>query len=257
MSDQPSPHAPESGDGEPEAADIVVSDPEDFARTRQLRSIFNARDHFIEERRRAEQAAQDGELSAPQKRKRVYQAMQDLVIALEPLIRGHEDGDWYLTEKEYEIPGACWGSDIPDKEQLAQIIPDEYQKQQRIAKRGPMGSTMNNISLGDRQVSSLQQSAASALGLFDDQLVISGMETIAQDVISVVYPFSEKIGRSSTSMIRRSAPKTHFSVQVFRDCQTILDDVGLGVEMGEEQQQTKITGDLIKEVQQWQDKNLD
>lgn len=257
MSDQPSPHAPESGDGEPEAADIVVSDPEDFARTRQLRSIFNARDHFIEERRRAEQAAQDGELSAPQKRKRVYQAMQDLVIAIEPLIHEHEDSDWYLAEKEYQIPGACWRSDIPDKEQLAQVVPEEYQKQQRIAKRGPMGSTMNNVNLSDEQLSSLRQSAASALGLFDEPLIINGMQTVAQDVIDVVYPYSERIGRSSRSRLHVSAPKTHFAVQVFRDCQTILTDVGLGVELREEQQQTKITDDLIKEVQQWQDKNLD
>jgi hypothetical protein len=54
--------------------------------------------------------------------------------------------------------------------------------------------------------------------------------------------------------IHQSLPPQELSDLVFRDLQTFLSDIGLGVDMQTEQQ-TMIDDDLLSEVNEWRQKN--
>lgn len=91
------PH-PDAGGGESEQASqqqIVVDDPEDFAKTRQLKTIFDAADDFI-------QARDDVEgMEGPKSSKIVFRKLQDFAMSTQPLLASTELGQEILEERTY------------------------------------------------------------------------------------------------------------------------------------------------------------
>jgi hypothetical protein len=93
--DAPTPDAGSGGGEQPQQQQIVVNDPEDFAKTRQLKSIFDARDDFIESREVVE------ELKQPKAAVHIFRHLQDFLLATEPLLRSTETGKEILEERTY------------------------------------------------------------------------------------------------------------------------------------------------------------
>lgn len=90
----------DGGDGQPQ---IVVDDPEDFAQTRQLRSIFDARDAYIEQRQQANMMHEQEGLRWTKMNRHIFRYLQDFAMSVEPLLLSHERGREIWTEKEYSI----------------------------------------------------------------------------------------------------------------------------------------------------------
>lgn len=228
-------------DGEPQPQ-IVVDDPEDFAKTRQLRSIFDARDAYVDARREANELQEEGEITHPEKHKRIFRHAQDFVMALEPLLRKHDAE--ILTDKTYRLDSAAWKNDIASAEDAIAYCrennPEMLQKYQD--KKKPADSFGTNTAatkLRNRMVW-----AASDTGVEFDGL---------QELISRTPRL--KYLRADEKDIGTSAPPQWLSDEVFRDLQRFIDEIGLGFDM-KETQQTKIDDDVLKELDQWRSQNI-
>jgi len=98
------PDAPEDDSQDSSRPQIVVDDPEDFAATRQLRAIFDARDDYVQARRDANDAHDDsGGMSFPQMNAYIFRYMQDFAMAAEPLLLSYDDGRELWEEQQYGI----------------------------------------------------------------------------------------------------------------------------------------------------------
>lgn len=107
MSETPRPDAGSDDSNETPQPQIVVDDPEDFAKTRQLRAIFDARDDYIAARREANEAHdQKGGLSFKDMNAHIFRHLQDFAMAAEPLLMSNDDGQELWEDKEYRIDAA-------------------------------------------------------------------------------------------------------------------------------------------------------
>jgi len=196
--------------------DIAVADPDNFARTRQLRSIFDARKNFIETRRNARALMQKEEIKKPKKNDRIYRALQDFIVLIQPVFLQDPAGRQLLEEEKIVVSGCCLPTELPESD-------DE-----RLARR--------------------QKAIAQEKGVFDGPgLYFNGAASIINSEQRVIYPTSTEL--------MKCLPRERFSFRVFGRIQKIMSDVGLGVDTSEEQQ-TKITDDLLKEVDQWRKQNV-
>jgi hypothetical protein len=102
------PPTPDAGRGEqrdePERQ-IVVNDPEDFAKTRQLRTIFDALDDYRDAVREADERFDNGEIALGLRNKIIFEYMQDVGMAVEPIALSHESGAKLWKEKTYSFNG--------------------------------------------------------------------------------------------------------------------------------------------------------
>ena len=107
MSETPRPDAGSDDSNETPQPQIVVDDPEDFAKTRQLRAIFDARDDYIQARREANEAHdRNGGLSFKDMNAHIFRHLQDFAMSAEPLLLGFDDGKQLWEDKEYRIDAA-------------------------------------------------------------------------------------------------------------------------------------------------------
>jgi len=91
----PNPDAGGGGSEKPPEQNIVVNDPEDFAKTRQLKSLFDDRDKFVKSREMAQEEARH-KAAGP-----IFHNLQDYIMAAEPLLRSSEKGEEVLNERTY------------------------------------------------------------------------------------------------------------------------------------------------------------
>jgi len=122
--ERPAPDAAsdDGGDAQPQ---IVVDDPEDFAKTRRLRAIFDARDDYVDARREANREYEHGSFGLSEKNKFIYRHMQDFAMACEPLLQSHEEGQEILNERPYGIDGSIVGkNDLASIEEAKQHLID-------------------------------------------------------------------------------------------------------------------------------------
>lgn len=84
-------------------AKIVVDDPEDFAKTRMLRSVFDALDEYRRTRRKTNRAVATDELGELDRRRLVFEAFQQILLSAEPLFAETDDGKEIWEEKEYPL----------------------------------------------------------------------------------------------------------------------------------------------------------
>jgi len=104
MSETPRPDAGSDDSNETPQPQIVVDDPEDFAKTRQLRAIFDARDDYIAARREANEAHdQKGGLSLSRMNAHIFRHLQDFAMAAEPLLMSNDDGQELWNDKTYSV----------------------------------------------------------------------------------------------------------------------------------------------------------
>lgn len=84
-------------------AQIVVNDPEDLAKTRMLRSVFDALDEYRRTRRKTNRAVATDELGELDRRRLVFEAFQQILLSAEPLFSETDDGKEIWEEKEYSL----------------------------------------------------------------------------------------------------------------------------------------------------------
>lgn len=233
------PRSPDD-DGQPQPQ-IVVDDPEDFAKTRQLRSIFDARDAYVDARRDANELQETGDIDFSAKNRRIFRHVQDFAMAVESLIRRHNADIW--TEKTYRLSGWAKPRDVASLdtavEHCQQHEPQllaEYQEQ-RDGGYTAFDSTMTRI-----QNRIIWKAT-------DTGVEFDGVQELISRTPRLKYL------RTDHKKIGTSAPPQRLSDAVFRDVQQFIDDIGLGFAM-EETQQTKIDADVLEELDQWRSQNI-
>ena len=333
MSETPQPDA-RSDDGQQSSQpQIVVDDPEDFAATRQLRAIYDARDDYIQARRDANDAHDKGDMSFSKMNGYIFRYVQDFAMAAEPLLRSYDDGKELWEQQEYGIDSnfvdhrelASFDDGLQLFHKLAKKIVAEGLTEQRVQfladsfnvdlSPGELGRVFDTIENAQKQQQ--QQQTTSKVNLpaqtLDDisemdpdrlraavqranQPDVTNPTADASDVVQAIrkvkgdggWTMSHRSDKcrnklriqatdwgwqtTGTQSLIRHAPKlayvkTHgpefgttappqqLSNDVFRDIQLFLDDIGLGITFDEEQQ-TKIDDDLLKEVNDWREENL-
>jgi len=221
-------------------AKIVVDDPEDFARTRQLRSIFDARDKYVETRRSANRKYENGDMEFSTKNSRIWGYMQDFAMAVEPLAKQHEKGRYIFEEKVYKVDSWAKKKNKVDVKQAYQFCeknaPEIVDKVNRSRSNSPFGRLTG-------EETDIMVWAATKKGVN-----FRGVQSMVKRTPSLLY-------FSNMERIETSEPPQELSDEVFRDLNAVLDDVGLGFEI-QESQQTKIDDDLMREVNEWRKQNL-
>lgn len=219
----PSPSASSNGTS-PDAPDergdttIVVDDPEDFAKTRMLRSIFDALDNYRKTRRKAQklEVRPDNGFGEEEKRKLVFGAMQEVLLTAEPLLRGTDGGEELWTERRYRLRSTVVGLSPSDTGEYA---------------------------------NSLHQRKSASAVMENGSQTVEGMAAFVNGTsfyAHVTEPYDQII---------RAAPGTETCNAPVRDAQQHLSDVGLGVDLSTEQQ-TKISEDTLEEVEEWRQRNI-
>lgn len=327
MSEEPpAPDAGSPSDGE--QPQIVVDDPEDFAKTRQLRAIFDARDDYFDARKEANKKHQNGDFDFPRKNSHIFSHMQHFAMALEPLLITYEEGKEIWEEREYGVK-----SNFVEQGQLAsdndafqllravidqqidnsvteaklrrilstvgiemqsrkiedivkQFAPDSSNRQ-RISVDTP--ATMSPDAISQTDMERLQQQLAAMNKesepssvdpaqlanaiykkkrgkrhrLAGDQKFEHRLRIAATDWgwsikgVKQLVTGTPKLAYSKGSIdeFGTTAPPQNVSDAVVRDLQSFVNDIGLGLSFDEEQQ-TKIDNDLLKEVNDWRDENI-
>jgi len=210
---------------------IVVDDPEDFSRTRQLRSIFDARDSFVQIRQESRKLLQKNEIDQSQKNERLCRALQDFVILIQPILENSAEGEVVLHEQIFESPNCCRLNQLPTKAELKEMdIP---------------GQTMSVRKM--HQVRKLQQKHGKEENLFTGIRWVGVHDLIdTTDLLAV----PRRCGK-----LLVTPPRERLLVQAFQEITSVMGTVGLGVDAAEEKQ-TKIDNDLLKEVDEWRKQNV-
>ena len=269
---------PDAGTGDVDSdrqPQIVVDDPEDFARTRQLRAIFDAADDYIQTRRDANRAHEDGDIGFPEKDRRIFRYLQDLAMRMEPLLKQYDAGQEIWTEREYKVDDKklVAKGGIPDfvdavrycesiVENADQIDHDaaELREATRLLDQLPDDDdhTRSHAAPGGRRRSQRQIGGRVSTSIKNDvrQFAtdwgwrVSGLESLVDGT-----PTLEFYNPSRHPYVHTTVPPQDVSDAAFRDLQDFLREVGLGVQF-DETQQTKIDDDLLKEVDQWRQTNI-
>ena len=322
---------PDAGADESSGSDrrhIVVDDPEDFAKTRQLRAIFDARDDYIDARREANKAKEDGEIGFARRNSHVFRYLQDFAMTMEPLLKSHDKGREIWTDREYGIDHGfvkkenvadeadaklhlievcesmadgnvtqstisllldTTGVELPQRavdqimDRLSGMTADVQQQQQQQIDLPSDPTRADLLSLqsaiADQQQQQQQQSApvgptpkqvAGAIwkqinqqrGYQRDKSVhrlkaaatdfgwsVTGIQKLIEREHRLVYVKRNKPEFGETR------PPEMVSNDAFRDLGDFIREAGLGVQF-DEQQQTKIDDDLLKEVDEWRQTNI-
>lgn len=333
MSETPHPDAGGDDAQQSSQPQIVVDDPEDFAATRQLRAIYDARDDYVAARRDANDAHDKGDMSFSKMNGYIFRYMQDFAMAAEPLLKSYDDGKELWREQTYSIDSnfvdhrelASFDDGLQLFHKLAKKIVAEGLTEQRVQfladsfnvdlSPGELGRVFDTIENAQKQQQQQQQTTSKVnlpAQTLDDisemdpdrlraavqranQPDVTNPTADASDVVQAIRKvkgdggwtmshksdkFRHKLRIQATdwgwqttgiqSLIRHApklafskthghefgttAPPQQLSNDVFRDIQLFLDDIGLGIRFDEEQQ-TKIDDDLLKEVNDWREEN--
>lgn len=215
---------------------IVVDDPQDFAKTRQLRSIFDARDQYTAARRDANRACEEREIDFGTRNARIWRHMQDFAMAVEPLFKQHDSGQQIYEKKEYSLDTWAKSSDVVDLKEAIKYCrekePELYQKAKNSDVRQRFGNGISS------KFEAKLRWAATPKGVN-----FRGIQSMMKQTPRLAY-------LTTSDDIKTSPPPQRLSDEVFRDVQSFVDDIGLGFNVSEEQQ-TKIDADLIKELNEW------
>lgn len=221
---------------------IVVDDPEDFAKTRQLRSIFDARDSYVDARRDANAEYEDGEKSFANKNRKIYRAVQNFAIAVEPLIHQHDADIW--TNKTYKLEQWARDDDVKSLDAAK-----AYWRRHDPDVLDALADDSGGSRLGTHSHGRSKEDVRIIWGASNTTVEFSGVREIVDHIPRLKYLKSHKKG------IGKSPPPQRLSDEVFRDLQGFIDDVGLGFDI-ENTQQTKIDDELLQEVDEWRRRNI-
>jgi len=227
---------------------IVVDDPDDFARTRQLKAVFDARDQFLQVRKEVAWQIGRKTMTRPTAATLVQTSLQELIMALEPLLLDAGGYDALLEEKEFVIPDAERVERVPSLHEAMSVA--QLEANRRFGDFRGLQDTSGNIQaeqLSPAQRREIRLLGAQKMGLVEG-VTLNGIRTFgAQDIELAI--------RSGNSWVRQ-APPVETSVEVFSECQSAMSELGLGFDIAEEEQQTRVTRDLLDEVKGWREKNV-
>ena len=253
---------------------IVVDDPEDFARTRQLRAIFDAADDYIETRRNANRAHEDGDIGFPERDRRIFRYLQDLAMRMEPLLKQYDAGQEIWNEREYAVDNKrlvakggipdfddavryCESivqnadqidhdaADLREATRLLDQLPsddDDTRSHASGGRRRPPGQIGGRVST--RIKNEFRQFAT------DWGWRVTGLESLVDGT-----PTLEFCDPRRHPYVHTTVPPQDVADAAFRDLQDFLREVGLGIQF-DETQQTKIDDELLDEVDTWRQKNV-
>jgi len=265
--DTPRPGAGDDRDDAPQPK-IVVEDPEDFAKTRQLRSIFDARDDYIEARRDANRLLEEGELSMAKRNRRVFRYLQDLAMTIKPLMQSYDAGQEIWDEHTYGHDSFVAAALVPSTKEAKQRIkaiteagetPDSKSAVQRAhelrnefeeARDAKAKST--RPSFGPDEIGGIESKMRKFATPWGWE--VQGLGQLTQNNHRLKY-YSTERKRSTESQFDTSPPPQEVCDAAFSDIQDFIREIGLGVQFNEEQQ-TKIDDDLLQEVDQWRRTNV-
>jgi hypothetical protein len=233
MSERPQPpsDAQNQNQNRQDRPQIVVDDPDQFSRTRQLRSIFDARQDFVDVRRESRNLLQRHEITPRQKNQRLFRALQDFVILVQPVLGNSTEGKAVLDEQIFEAEGCCRLTQLPTKAELKEMeIPEQTMRVQKT-----------------HQVRKLQQKVGKEQNLFTG-VQWTGANSLINETGLLAIP-------QRNGEVFVTPPRERLLVRVFQSLTSAMGSVGLGVDTSEEQQ-TKIDEDLLKEVDQWRRQNV-
>lgn len=256
--DHLNPDAGGDDDAESEQPDIVVDDPEDFAKTRQLRSIFDARDDYIDARRDSNRLYEEGELSHTKRNRRLFRHLQDLAMTMEPLLKSYESGEEIWEDAIYSDDGtfvaaASLASFDEALNEIESIAKSSRQSAQGVKKAQELYEQYQQ----EKQNGSFTYSgnldevkAKMRVYSTDWGWRIQGLGNLIKRTHKLKYVKNLRKNKFGTT-----APPQEVCDAAFRDLQDFIRDIGLGVQFDTEQQ-TKIDDDLLEEVDTWRQQNV-
>jgi len=223
---------------------IVVNDPEDFAKTRQLRAIFDARDEYIEKRREANKLLDEHEIDFAGKNRLIFLHLQDLAMSMEPLLKSYDDGQRLWTEKTYTLDDWARPGDVVDVDTALRHAKQHQPELFEDIKKERQENRFSGVSFAQEKAENLAIWVASDTGV-----ELQGLEALVSRTPKLRYLSSNR------KDICPSPPPQSLSDEAFRDMQRFISDIGLGVDIQSEQQ-TKIDDGLLEEVDKWRQNNV-
>jgi hypothetical protein len=222
---------------------VVVDDPDAFARTRQLKAVFDARDQFLRVRKEVAWGVNNRSMTRSTAAKMVQTSLQELIMALEPLLLDAGDYRELLEEREYMIHDAELLERVPSLTEAISVAQREVNN--RFGDYRGLTDSQGNIQpehMTQSQQREIRMIAAEKMGRFSG-VTLTGIRTFgARDIELAV--------RAGSSWVKQ-APPVETSVEVFSDCQEAMSELGLGFEIAEEEQQSRVTDELLREVEGW------
>lgn len=236
---------------------IIVDDPEDFAKTRQLRAIFDARDDYIQARREANRQMEEGKIEFTDRNRRVFRHLQDLAMTMEPLLKSYDGGREIWKENTYGVDGNfCAPEQLLDfldakrtLEEICDSLPSEGEgsvAKELLDEYEERVKTEYSSSWKMRKIKARIITAATPWGW-----EIQGLGNLIKKTHRLKY----KKTNPGKSFFGTTPPVQEISDDAFRDLQDFIRQIGLGVRFDEEQQ-TKINDDLLQEVDEWRRQNV-
>ena len=236
---------------------IIVDDPEDFAKTRQLRAIFDARDDYIDARREANRAYEDGDIKMPRKNRHVFRYLQDLAMTMEPLLKSYDAGREIWNENTYGVDSSfCAPDDLPDFENARAILRgavsnlpadgDGSRAKQLLEKYNDIFDGKYGGNRKERTTKADIRTHAAAWGW-----EVQGLGALIEKDHRLKY----RVKDPGRDFFKTTSVPQRISDDAFRDLQDFIRQIGLGVQFDEEQQ-TKIDDGLLEEVDEWRRQNV-
>lgn len=235
---------------------IVVDDPEDFAKTRQLRAIFDARDDYVQARRDANRLIEDKEIDFSTKNKRIFRHMQDFAMAMEPLLRSRDEGLEIWDERTYTVEGTfVKKSELSSFEEafralkrtVAETPVPPAKLKQLLEKYEEKRNRGTGLGTGTDTKEAKKEIRVWAT---DWGYEVDGLSSLVESTPELAYPVS--FGKNQ---FQTTAPPQTLSDAAYRDLQDFIRQIGLGVQF-DETQQTKIDDETLREVDQWRQENI-
>jgi len=227
---------------------IVVSDPEDFARTRQLRSVFDARDEYQKQKTEVQR---NRDLAWDDVNEQVWHLIQRFAFAIEPLAKKHSVADRFWEQKTYTVQNYAFAADVATTEEGIEYVAANhtniYEKlQDTVQKRS--NQTGGMLSGGETKIKKLNNKsrwlATSKPAEFE------GISSMMGRTPSLAF-----MNDGPRCLIKETAPPVSLSDEIYRDLNNFIDSIGLGFDV-ETTQQTKIDDDLLQEVDEWRRQNV-
>jgi hypothetical protein len=258
MSSGETPH-PDAGGQDGDRAEqpkIVVDDPEDFAKTRQLRAIFDARDDYIEARRDANRLYEDDELSFTDRNRRIFRHLQDFAMTMEPLLKSYESGREIWKNNTYSVDAnLVAASELPSFDEAWK----ELNNIAEVTDPGGTPATDAGRLIVQYKKEKAKSNFSRNLETLEPQIrefatswgwKVEGLGELIKRTHKL--KFRTKHGRKDFAT---TAPVQETSDTAFRDLQDFIREIGLGVQF-DTTQQTKIDDDLLEEVDAWRQQNV-
>jgi len=209
---------------------IVVEDPEDFARTRQLRSVFDARDDYVKTRKKTGDAFRAGSISIMDRWEEMQDELTSLIMQLEPLMMRTESGQHLLHDEKFSFPRMCWRYELPQVQDVKDMdafdeLPSSWGSEYKV-----------------------KRFIYDEFGPEDRALDFEGLLKFTEQV-TIAYP-DQKHRKWITGTFSKQLQD-----EAYRRCLDYIQEIGLGLDTDQAEQQTKVDDDLLDEVEEWRASN--